>query len=1181
MRLTKIKLAGFKSFVDPTQVTFPSNLTGVVGPNGCGKSNVIDAVRWVMGELSAKHLRGENMADVVFNGSSARKPVGTASVELVFDNSDGKIGGVYANYNEISLKRQVSRDGSSGYFINSARCRRKDITNLFLGTGLGSRSYAIIEQGMISRVIEAKSDDMRAFIEEAAGISRYKERRKETESRIHETRENLERLQDVRDEIEKQIRHLQRQAATARRYQAFKETERRLTAELLALRLRDLDGGAEVHDSAMRERDLAMQAALADQRAAEAAIEKQRAFHNDQSERVAAVQGRYYEVGADISRMEQTIQHSRELRDRQRADLAQARSTLADLAAHIERDERQLATVREEIARLEPEVEGVQHAETAAAEALEAAEQALQDWQQRWEQFNRSLGSADQTTQVERARIEQLENQLRRLTAQADRLALERDALAAQESNEQLAALSEQEFVARAASEELAKALSVAVEQVQTLRTEQFAAEKRLEASRGEREKARAELTSLEAVQKAALTDNAGGAAEWLSGTGLTNQPRVAQTLDVESGWERAVETALGDYLEAVCVDDLDGLAESLTSFSKGRIALVHANGASGTGAEGDISVAGTGHGESSAAHLASKVKGPAAVTSQLLAVLTAESLADALQMRPSLAAGQSVITRGGEWVGRHWLRVSRGADQHAGVIEREHRLKTLRATVTVVEERVHEVEASLGAVRESLARAESDRDHAQSGIQAGHRKHAELRSQLEATRARAQESTARRERLEEEAADVAQEKGVTQDALARAGAELDRGLLLLGELDSRRHELENEREDRRDAVANARSRAQAAQMGARDLLIKIESRRSTQSSVSVSLSRMVEQSEQVVRRRDELEQELAGGDEPILQLEARLHDALERRLEVESDLSVARRSLEDADLELRGLDEKRLAAEQLVNAAREAMEAAKFAAQETRVRREAIAEQFAQTQFELAEVQQNLTADASVENWEQSLVQVRGDIEKLGQVNLAAIDELKEQTERKEYLDRQFADLTSALETLEQAMQRIDKETRTRFEETFEKINNGLKEKFPRLFGGGHAYLELVGEDILGAGVAIMARPPGKKNSTIHLLSGGEKALTAVALVFSIFDLNPAPFCLLDEVDAPLDEHNVGRFCDIVREMSKQVQFIFITHNKTTMELASQLLGVTMHEPGVSRLVAVDVDEALRLAAV
>jgi chromosome segregation protein len=1172
MRLTKIKLAGFKSFVDPTQVSFPSNLTGVVGPNGCGKSNVIDAVRWVMGELSAKHLRGDNMADVVFNGSSARKPVGTASVELVFDNSDGKLGGPYASYNEVSLKRQVSRDGSSGYFINASRCRRKDITNLFLGTGLGSRSYAIIEQGMISRVIEAKSDDMRAFIEEAAGISRYKERRKETESRVADTRENLERLQDLRDEIEKQIRHLQRQAATARRYQAFKEQERRLTAELFALKLRDLDSGAEVHDSAMRERELSMQAALADQRAAEAAIEKQRAFHTEQSDRVAAVQGRYYEIGADISRLEQTIQHTRELRERQRADLAQAHSTLTDLASHIERDERQLTELRDEIARLAPELEGVQLAEGAAAESREAAERQLQDWQQRWEQFNSALGAAGQTTQVERARIEQLENQLRRHTAQADRLALERDALAAQDSSEQLALLTEQESSARAASDELAKTLKAALEQVQSLRTEQLSAEKRLEAARGERERARAEQTSLEALQKAALTHDAGSATEWLAGAGLTKRPRVAQTLEVQPGWERAVETALGDYLEAVCVDGLDTVAGALESLSKGRVALVEVGEAGHGAALAEDRAAET---------LAAKVNGPVAIVGPLASVFTAETLSEALQARGSLTPGQSIITRSGEWLGKGWLRVSRGPDHHAGVIEREHRLKGLRATVALTEERANEVEAHLAAVRDSLAQAESQRDYAQSGIQATHRRHAELLSQLEGTRARAQESMLRRERLEEEAAEVAQEKGTAADALARASAELERGLFMLSELDSRRHELEEEREERREAVSTARGRAQAAQVAARDLLIRIESRRSTETSMAVGVNRMIEQRAQAARRRDELEAELANGDEPILQLEARLDDSLARRLEVESDLAVARRSLEDADIELRGLDEKRLAAERLVNEAREAMDTARLAAQETRIRREAIAEQFAETHFELAEVQQNLTADASVPNWEHSLAQVRADLEKLGQVNLAAIDELKEQTERKEYLDRQFADLTSALDTLDQAMHRIDKETRTRFEDTFERVNSGLKEKFPRLFGGGHAYLELVGEDILTAGVAIMARPPGKKNSTIHLLSGGEKALTAVALVFSIFDLNPAPFCLLDEVDAPLDEHNVGRFCDIVREMSARVQFIFITHNKTTMELASQLVGVTMNEPGVSRLVAVDVDEALRLAAV
>src|SRR3984893_16781020 len=459
MRLTKIKLAGFKSFVDPTQISFPSNLTGVVGPNGCGKSNVIDAVRWVMGELSAKTLRGDNMADVVFNGSAARKPVGSASVELVFDNADGKIGGAYANYNEISLKRQVARDDTSAYFINSVRCRRKDITNLFLGTGLGSRSYAIIEQGMISRVIDAKAEDMRAFVEEAAGVSRYKERRKETEARVAETRENLERLQDVRDEVEKQIRHLQRQAGSARRYQALKEQERRLAAELLALRLRDLDSGAEVHDAAVRERELAMQGALAEQRAAEAAIEKQRAVHSGHSERLSAVQGRYYEVGADISRLEQSLGHTRELRERQRADLAQAHATLGDLGADIERDERELAALRAEIERLTPAREAAQHDEQRSGAALEASEHALQDWQQRWETHAQAVSAADQTAQVERARIEQLENQLRQLSAQAERLAGEQQTLGTQEGSGQLAQLALQEAQARSASEQLTAAL--------------------------------------------------------------------------------------------------------------------------------------------------------------------------------------------------------------------------------------------------------------------------------------------------------------------------------------------------------------------------------------------------------------------------------------------------------------------------------------------------------------------------------------------------------------------------------------------------------------------------------------------------------------------------------------------------------------------------------------------------
>jgi chromosome segregation protein len=488
-------------------------------------------------------------------------------------------------------------------------------------------------------------------------------------------------------------------------------------------------------------------------------------------------------------------------------------------------------------------------------------------------------------------------------------------------------------------------------------------------------------------------------------------------------------------------------------------------------------------------------------------------------------------------------------------------------------------METLLATCRTNLATAERERDEAQSRIQGAHREHADLLGQLEGERARSQESTLRRERLEEEAAEVTREVGLGKDALARAGAELDRGLEALAELDSRRAGLEDEREERREAVQGARARSQAAQLACRDLLIRIESRRSSETSMSVGLKRMADQRAQTQVRSTELEAALADGDLPIVELEGKLKDFLARRLEVESELATERRALEEADNALRALDEKRLDAETRVNTAREAMEKARLEAQESRVRREGIVEQFAATRFDLAEILAGLAADAAVPAFEESLNNARADLEKLGQVNLAAIDELKEASERKDYLDRQFADVNSALTTLEEAMKKIDKETRTRFEDTFNRINAGLKDKFPKLFGGGHAYLEIVGDDILEAGVAVMARPPGKRNSSIHQLSGGEKALTAVALVFSIFDLNPAPFCILDEVDAPLDEHNVGRFCDIVKLMSERVQFIFITHNKATMELASQLIGVTMTEPGCSRLVSVDVDEAVRMA--
>jgi chromosome segregation protein len=1166
MRLNKVKIAGFKSFVDPTSVQLPGNLVGVVGPNGCGKSNIIDAVRWVMGELSARHLRGDSMADVIFNGSSARKPIGTASVELVFDNSDGKIGGAYASYNEISLKRSVSRDGTSAYFINGGRCRRKDITHLFLGTGLGSRSYAIIEQGMISRIIEARHDDMRAFIEEAAGISLYKERRRETETRIADTRENLARLQDLRDEVEKQIRHLQRQANVARRYQEFKAQERALTAELLALRLRDIDSGAELQDSAMRSCDIAMQQALADQRSAEASIERERERHRELSEAVSRVQGQYYELGAEVTRAEESIRFGRELRERARTDLGNVSASLSANAQQIVRDEEQLAASASELLELEPLAQERARSESLASTALAAAEEQVTAWQQRWDAFNRELSAAAQSAEVEIARIEQLENQRLRVRAQSDRLAIEHETLATAQADSPLEAMSGLEAQARAAADALGRDLDHALADVQGLRASQQQADARLQQLRQERDQVRAELLSLEALQKAALGEKDPQAARWLAGLpGSAESPRLAQLLEVDAGWERAVETVLGDYLEAVRVDSLDTLADSLASLGGGSVGFFE-SGSAGT--------------PPSDTALAAHVRGPGSVLALLAGVRASESLRAAIQARRQLQPGESFITPAGEWVGRDWLRVNRGGDTHAGVLEREQRAKGLRDRYAAANQDVRSFEEQVAALRAQISAAEQRRDAVQGRIQAAHREHADLLGRLEAQRARVEEGATRRARIEAEQAEVARESASTEESLARARAAHEAATESLARLDDARLELEAERERRRDGATRARADAQARQLELRDSLIRLESRRATRASMEAALARLQQQRIQLEQQQQTLTATLGQADAPIAEAEKRLQERLSRRLEVERELGDARRTLEDSERSLRSLDERRQSAEMRVAEAREAMEQARLAAQESRVRRESLLEQFAATQCELAAVQAALDEDAQIETHEQRLGELRLEIEKLGQVNLAAIDELAEQSTRKVYLDSQFTDVNDALATLEQAMRRMDKETRARFDDTFNRINAGLQEKFPRLFGGGHAYLELVGEDPLAAGVAIMARPPGKRNSTISQLSGGEKALTAVALVFSIFDLNPAPFCLLDEVDAPLDDHNVSRFCDIVREMSGRVQFIFITHNKVTMELASQLIGVTMNEPGVSRLVAVDVDEAVKLAA-
>ena len=1166
MRLSKIKLSGFKSFVDTTTIKFPSNLMGIVGPNGCGKSNIIDAIRWVLGEASAKTLRGDSMVDVIFNGSANRKPVGLASIELTFDNTDGTITGAFAGYNEVAVRRVVSRDGTSQYYLNNTRCRRKDITHILLGTGVGSHGYSIIEQGMISRLVEAKPEELRAFLEEAAGISKYKERRRETEQRIHHTRENLERLKDLREEIEKQLTHLQKQARDAERYKNLKAEQRKVNAELLALRLKGLQTEVATHEHELREKQIGLEAAIAAQRSAETSIEKLRVELADRNERFSVVQGSYYKVGSEIARLEQSLQHRKELIQRQSEDLEGTNTQVAELNAHIVSDKVELEELERVLGELGPGLEEAYTVQRTSQQALEDAERATEQTRSEWERIGEELGAAERSTHVEDTRLEQLASQSQRLEKEQQKNADERQALSFAEVEQRLETLVADDMRLAAAAENAARALEGVWAQIQQLREQEDRVSTHLNQLRETLQTDRGRLTSLEALQEGAFGKSTEQLNQWLAAQTLDERRRLAQDLVVENGWERAVETVLGPYLQAVGIENIDRVAASLSDLTEGGLTLIE------TQAGGEVRVA--------ADALLNHMQAPAAVGSLLVGVRVAESTEVAIARRGELADGESFVTRDGVWVGRHWLRKNRSDDPQVGVIARGEEIKRLTEATQSTARRVDEITKALADTRYQRERLEEARARVQ--VEATHRQEAlaDTKARLGASRAELDQARQRAAALDRAIADLATELQALITASDESKARRAAAAARRAELAATREGIEQGRRELAERLAVARSTAEKHREEAQAIAIKVETRRSSKDSASAALLRVQSQLAHLTKRQQELNSEVQAAAEPMRIDEQTLVTKLDERLVVEADLTKARQAMDEIDGQLRETESQRNERQRGVNEIRELVDNVRLAVRESQVRAETVAEQFAATEFILDEITLGLPADATAAVWNETFESLERKIQRLGAINLAAIDEFQEQSERKKYLDAQFTDLTEALETLENAIRKIDRETRARFQDTFDKANQGLAQLFPRLFGGGHAYLELDGEDILASGVTIMARPPGKKNSTIHLLSGGEKALTAVALVFSIFELNPAPFCLLDEVDAPLDDANVGRFSQIVKEMSERVQFVIITHNKTTMETMHQLSGVTMQEPGVSRMVAVDIDEAVRLAA-
>ncbi len=1165
MRLKCIKLAGFKSFVDSTTVSFPSNLAAVVGPNGCGKSNIIDAVRWVMGESSAKNLRGESMTDVIFNGSVNRQEVGQASIELVFDNSEGKLGGEYASFAEIGIKRKVTREGTSEYFLNGTKCRRRDITDIFLGTGLGPRSYAIIEQGMISRLIESKPEELRVFIEEAAGISKYKERRRETENRMRRTRENLERLTDLRDEMERQLQHLERQAKSAEKYKEFKAEERLFKAQLQALQWRGINDKVEARAADIRELELEVEAIVTQRQSIETDSEKQRDSLTQLNDALNQVQGRYYSMGAEISRVEQSIKHQLDRGRQLNEDLARVNRDYDEAKSHLTSDSEKVAHWQEELEALTPELELSQAQEEESLTALTEAEEAHGNWQQRWDEFNQNAAAPRQQAEVQQSRIQHLELTLQRHQDKIQKMEAESESLVASDEDAEIEVLAEQLAEMELQGEErqmqldeLLPEIAAKRDQLQGLNDEQDGARSELQTMKGRR-------ASLEALQQAALGQGE-SVESWLQEHDLASAARVAEQLEVEAGWELAVETVLGDRLQAVCVGSIDELASSVAGISKGQLTLVDEGSAASSRDAGS---------------LAAKLAGAGLVMApQLAAVASADSLEEALKLRADLPSGHSVITREGIWLGPNWIRVARPDDNEQGVIKRQQELAELSEKIFATEARLQAIDGEIAALRESLKAMEGQRDQCQREIQQHSRSHGEMKSKLSAHQARIEQISSRRERLSADLEEQRNQYRQEQASLAEARNVLSSAIEAMERDSGQREALMQERDALRATLDQARQKARHDKDHAHQLAMRSQSLSAQLDSVGQAIARANDQVALLEARREELQQALNESSEPVEALKLELEERLEQRLLVEEELGEARREVESVDHIMRDLDRRRNDVENQLQTARGRLEQARLNNQELQVRRRTLQEQLAEGQHNLEEILTALPEEATESEWQTQLEQVGRRIDRLGAINLAAIDEYQSQSERKRYLDAQNDDLNEALETLEAAIRRIDRETRNRFKETFDQVNSGLQELFPKVFGGGSASLEMTGDDLLDTGIAIMARPPGKKNSTIHLLSGGEKALTAIALVFSIFRLNPAPFCMLDEVDAPLDDANVGRYARMVKEMSDQVQFIFITHNKIAMEMAEQLMGVTMHEPGVSRLVSVDLEEAAEMAA-
>jgi chromosome segregation protein len=1171
MKLEKIKLSGFKSFVDHTVIPITSNLTAIVGPNGCGKSNIIDAVRWVMGESSAKHLRGGNMADVIFNGSASRKPVSTASVELVFNNTEGKMGGEYAEYATIAIKRQISRDGLSVYWLNGAKCRRKDITDLFLGTGLGSRSYAIIEQGTISRMVESKPDELRVHIEEAAGISKYKERRSETETRMRNTRDNLERLDDLRDEVEKQIKHLQKQAEKAEKYTELRQQERQFKTELLAMRWQAYQQAAAQLEAQLQKVAVEHNRLFVEVRDVDSRLENKRTEHKTQQQQFNDIQGDYYQSVAELGRVEQAIKHDERNHEDTVLEIGRSQQQADSALSELETDRLALDDIKHALLEAEENYTVAQERQETMLDLQQDAQQQRHAWQARWNDYQTKHARYKEQAEVQRVKILQFEQQQRQLQSRLDKLLAESEELSEADLADDIESLEASIDIIETQRDELQTELEQLQQQIAQLRQHIKQLHDDLHHRRSEQQQLKGKITSLELLQQHAMGKDNKNLSSWLEQMPnvAMQSGRLAEYLEVETGWETAVETVLGSYLEAICLEDVGAILPHLPRLTDESLAVI---GTSPNDCQSSVINQTT---------LLTKINAPWNLSNLLAGIYCADDVNTAQRLAAGLQAHESVITRDGVWLSSGWLKIQRSKDHKTGVLQREKQLRLFKQQLEQLQQDIAAFEDQLADTEAELKTAELNRDSiAQQNNQLG-AEHSLKNSELSAQSARLEQQHRRLEQINHEQQELSVQINEITEAITEARDLQAEAEEIMAEQEQTRYQLETANQALQSSQHQTDYSVNEVRQQVFSIKAKIDSLHSSETITSRQIERLHYQHQQALARLVELENKQQQTRITLVEQKALLTAQTAEKDQLEQGLKKQRQFQETLEADIIELTKQHTRAQRALENEKEALDKLRFECQESKVRGQTVNEQIKEIDANAEQVLKTLPEQAQESIWKQKVNDLSAQIERLGSINLTAIEEYKAQSERIDFLNTQHADLIEALQTLELAISKIDKESRLRFKETFDKINSGLQEKFPKLFGGGQAYLELTEQDLLESGVTIIARPPGKKNSSIHLLSGGEKALTAVALVFSIFELNPAPFCLLDEVDAPLDDANVGRFSKMVEEMSATVQFLYISHNKVTMEISKQLAGVTMKEPGVSRMVAVDIQAAITMAEI